>query len=279
MLVSKQGSCTKTRHKHGNSEQQHNSQVEFGFYSELSSSADVLDFKTRISAIVSRLGFSDFAFVRLASRDADFSMLMSTPKTLLDSYHQEGLYENDMMFSYAKTKTVTIFRSTLDDYISQSPVETNMTRTMKEIYELNKSLGYYDYYHIPCDALDGDGRVMFSVTLRGCSPLEFRCRIQGCESTLILLSEAIDMVATRKFSHIFQGAKAKPAISVTPKPLLVLETLANNDLTVAQIADRLNISPVTVSKHLEIARRALGVRTNHAAIKKAFVNDLIEYKP
>jgi DNA-binding CsgD family transcriptional regulator len=40
----------------------------------------------------------------------------------------------------------------------------------------------------------------------------------------------------------------------------------------------LNISPVTVSKHLETARKALGVRTNHAAIKKAFVNDLIAYK-
>ncbi len=279
MLVGNKGIGAEARQDHAGSLQSQTSPIEFGYYAELAVSKDVLDFKTRIGAIVKRLGFSDFAFVRLASRDADFSMLMSTPKTLLDSYYQEGLYENDMMFSYAKTKISPIFRSTLDNYLGQSPVDTNMTRTMKEIYKLNKSLGYYDFFHIPSEALDGDGKVMFSVTLRGCSPLEFKCRIQGCESTLRLLSEAIDLVATRKFAHIFLGAQKKPIIRVTPKPLLVLETLANNDLTVAQVADRLNISPVTVSKHLEAARKALGVKTNHAAIKKAFVNELIAYKP
>lgn len=278
MLVSKQDIDTEARQNYVGPLQPQTSPVEFGYYSELACSRDVLDFKTRIGAVLDRLGFSDFAFVRLASRDADFSMLMSTPKTLLDSYCQEGLYENDMMFSYAKSKISPIFRSTLDHYLGQSPVDTNTTRTMKEIYKLNKSLGYYDYYHIPSEAVDGDGKVMFSVTLRGCSPLEFKCRIQGCESTLRLLSEAIDLVATRKFAHIFVNAKNKPIIAMTPKPLLVLETLANNDFTVAQMADHLNISPVTVSKHLETARKALGVRTNHAAIKKAFVNELIAYK-
>ncbi|MDG1814327.1 MAG: autoinducer binding domain-containing protein [Porticoccaceae bacterium] len=278
MLVSKQDIDAEARQNYAGPLQSQTSPIEFGYYAELACSRDVLDFKTRIGAVVDRLGFSDFAFVRLASRDADFSMLMSTPSTLLDSYCQEGLYENDMMFSYAKSKVSPIYRSTLDHYLGQSPVDTNMTRTMEEIYKLNKSLGYYDYYHIPSEAMDGDGKVMFSVTLRGCSPLEFKCRIQGCESTLRLLSDAIDLVATRKFAHIFVNAKDKPIIAITPKPLLVLETLANNDFTVAQIADHLNISPVTVSKHLETARKALGVRTNHAAIKKAFVNDLIAYK-
>jgi len=278
MLVSKQDIDAEARQNYAGPLQSQASPVEFGYYAELACSRDVLDFKTRIGAVVDRLGFSDFAFVRLASSDADFSMLMSTPSTLLDSYCKEGLYENDMMFSYAKSKVSPIYRSTLDHYLGQSPVDTNMTRTMEEIYQLNKSLGYYDYYHIPSEAMDGDGKVMFSVTLRGCSPLEFKCRIQGCESTLRLLSDAIDLVATRKFAHIFVNAKDKPIIAITPKPLLVLETLANNDFTVAQIADHLNISPVTVSKHLETARKALGVRTNHAAIKKAFVNDLIAYK-
>ena len=147
MLVSKQDIDAEARQNYAGSLQSQTSPVEFGYYAELACSRDVLDFKTRIGAVVDRLGFSDFAFVRLASRDADFSMLMSTPKTLLDSYCQEGLYENDMMFSYAKSKVSPIFRSTLDHYLGQSPVDTNTTRTMKEIYKLNKSLGYYDYYH------------------------------------------------------------------------------------------------------------------------------------
>ena len=83
MLVSKQDIDAEARQNYAGSLQSQTSPVEFGYYAELACSRDVLDFKARIGAVVDRLGFSDFAFVRLASRDADFSMLMSTPKYIV----------------------------------------------------------------------------------------------------------------------------------------------------------------------------------------------------
>ena len=130
MLVSKQDIDAEARQNYAGPLQSQTSPVEFGYYAELACSRDVLDFKTRIGAVVDRLGFSDFAFVRLAGRDADFSMLMSTPSTLLDSYCKEGLYENDMMFSYAKSKVSPIYRSTLDHYFAYDDVSVGIKLEM-----------------------------------------------------------------------------------------------------------------------------------------------------
>ena len=57
----------------------------------------------------------------------------------------------------------------------------------------------------------------------------------------------------------------------------MLTTLADNDLTLPQVAERLGTSEANVVRHLEAAKRAFGVKTNHAAIKQAVQAGLIAY--
>lgn len=256
-------------------------EIEFGYYAELSASKDERDFTRRIDTLISRLGFSHYALVWLeSSDDIDSPLLVTIPRDLRESYYSGGLYEHDLIISYGKSAECSIYHSKVHDYIARSPVEIDMTLTMKDISQLNKHHGFYDYYNVTAKSNKNDGNVMLSVAIKGKSPFEFKAITHELDSTLRLLCEAIDYVAVNKFPNTFLGKRpiGKRAISINPKPLRVLDTLANNDLNVSQVADKLCISVVTANKHLETARKAFGARTTHAAIRRAVMNGLIDYQ-
>lgn len=255
--------------------------VQLSYCVELAKAKDIHDFRQKILQIVNRLGFSDFTYMRLTGGDFDPQFLVTVPEEILTIYEDEGFYENDMILSYGSHNVKPIYWSEINDYMSRAPFECDLTRTAHGIYALNKSYDYYDFYNIPFRASNGDGNSMFSITSKGFSPLEFRRKVKGCESTFQLLAEAVDLIATRKFPELMGGmrdVKQKINVVINPKPLRVLETLANNDLNIGQVADKLFISVVTANKHLETARKAFDVNTNYAAIRKAISLGLIEYE-
>lgn len=254
------------------------SEVDFGYFAKLSTARDFSDFKQRISHETHRLGFSDFAFARLSGSDVDPNILATTPKELVRLYFEEGLDRHDLIVPYVQSNGQPTYRSSLEEYVEHAPFITDMSRVAQAIYDMNKSYGYYDYFHIPMNACNGIGKVMFSVTNKGDTPVEIRNAVAGRQSSLQLLCEAIDYVVTRRFTELVVGKGKKPAttIKINKKPLLMLETLAKNDLNISQVADKLFISVVTANKHLETARKALGVRTTYAAIRKAVQYGLID---
>ena len=282
-IVEFDGQITEVRNAvhdtHNNHSLNINSEVEFGYYEELMGSRDVRDFKQRISDIVNRMGFSDYSFTRLAVAGVDPNILITCPDKLLKTYLEKNFHVHDMTVSYVERNKSPTYLSTLYDYVEQAPFVTSMTRTMRDIYHLYKSFGYYDCYIVPAEARNVLGKVVFTVALRGCGPFELKRKVDACASSLQLLCEAIDYVAIDKFSDVFlKLALGRRTIEINPKPLSVLETLANNDLNIAQVADQLCISVVTANKHLETARKAFGTRTNYAAIRRAVLNGLIEYR-
>jgi DNA-binding CsgD family transcriptional regulator len=259
---------------------EHFSEYEFGYYADLSSAKNAGEFKNKIHTIVQSFGFSDFSFVRMHCGDIDSKLLVTGPDEMLSAYFDQNFMKYDMILPYTEQGLEPIFLSKIREYVSNSPFETETTRVMKSIYELNKSYGFYDYYNIPIKALNGEGNVLFSVTIGGYSPTEIKRAVDESKVALLLLCEAIDFVVTHKFSDDLIGERvATPeGIAINPRPLRVLQALANNDFNIMQVAEHLNISAVTANKHLETARKALGVRTNYAAIKKGILNGLINYE-
>ena len=255
--------------------------AELSYFVDLSEARDIRDLRQRILKAVNQMGFSDFSFVRMdASGDVDSLVLATIPEAISQTYFDQGLYEHDVIIPYANSQSRPIFRSQLENYLNQAPFENEMTETMREIYKLNKSHGYYDFFNMPSEAINGDGKVMFLVTQRGGNPFEFRQKVEEYIRPLELLSEAIDMVASRNFpDFIGLNKKAeKPTYKINPAPLRALQVMANNDFNIQLLADSLSISVVTANKHLETVRKNLGVRTTHAAIKKAILNGLITYE-
>ncbi|UVW34379.1 hypothetical protein NYF23_10170 [SAR92 clade bacterium H455] len=257
------------------------SEIEFGYYAHLSAANDLPQFEAKIEESIRDLGFKEFSYFRSDGGAADSERLVTVSRDLLKDYFAERLFEYDLILPYADNNTAPLYQSTLHDYVKNAPFDIDMTQMMRAIGELNKSHGYHEFYNTLAKAKSGTGNVVLSVTVRGCSPVELKRIVRGSESTLQLLCEAIDFVASRKFPDSLFGSAPSddnPSYLINPKPLGVLDTLANNDLNISQVADRLNISVVTANKHLEAARKAFGARTNYAAIKKAILNGLIIYR-
>ena len=257
------------------------SEVEFGYYTHLSAANDLPQFEEKVEESIRDLGFNEFSYFRTDGGVTDSERLVTVSKDLLKDYFAERLFEHDLILPYADSNTAPLYQSTLHDYAKNAPFNIEMTRMMRAISKLNKSHGYHEFYNTFAKAKSGSGNVVLSVTIKGCSPVKLKRIVQGSESTLQLLCEAIDFVASRKFPNSLFGSAPSdesPSFLINPKPLGVLDALANNDLNISQVADRLNISVVTANKHLEVARKAFGARTNYAAIKKAVLNGLIMYR-
>ena len=255
------------------------SELEFGYYADLSAANNLSEFKRKIEDSIRELGFQEFSYFRTDNVAPGSEKLVTVSSDFLAAYFNECFFEHDLIIPYANSNTAPIYQSILHDYARNAPFDINMTQMMKAIYELNKSYGYHEFYNTLAKANNGKGNVVLSVTIQGCSPIELKRIVRGCESTLQLLCEAIDAVASRKFPNTLIGGVSSndEVLSINPRPLRVLDTLANNDFNIIQVADHLNISVVTANKHLETARKAFGARTNYAAIKKAVVNGLIQY--
>lgn len=253
---------------------------EYGYYFELSSAKDVSDFKRRIENIIKRLGFGDYGFVRLASVEHSRELISITPD-LIRAYDKAGLYQYDLTLVQAMEQTTPIFRSQINEHVFQASFTYGeYTRCMREANNLNKSFGYYDYYNVPIKARNGNGHVVLSVTCRGLSPTGLKRKVQRCISDLQLLCEAIDFVSTNKFADDLLGLEGQErrTIKINSRPLEVLNMLANSDLNITEVAARMGINTVTANRHLQAARKAFGVKTNHAAIRQGILNKLIQYK-
>jgi DNA-binding NarL/FixJ family response regulator len=256
------------------------SEIEFGYCAHLSSAKSLPEFEHKIDQSIKDLGFQQFSYFRSDGGAGDSEKLVTVSRELIADYFNECFFEHDLILPYVDSNVAPIYQSTLHDYAKNAPFDIGMTQMMKAICGLNKSHGYHDFYNTLAKARSGKGNVVLSVTVQGCSPVELKRIVRGSESTLQLLCEAIDLVASRKFPNsLFGSAKSdeKPKFIINPKPLGVLDTLANKDLNISQVADHLNISVVTANKHLEVARKAFGARTNYAAIKKAIQSGLIAY--
>jgi len=102
--------------------------------------------------------------------------------------------------------------------------------------------------------------------------------VEVCKDPLHILAQAIDYVGTRKFPDFFLCEHECQKIVITPKPLVLLNMLAQEDLTLLQTADKLSISIHTADKHISAVKKALGASTIHGAIYKAIKVGLIDGK-
>jgi DNA-binding CsgD family transcriptional regulator len=253
---------------------------ELNYFSDLSLAKDFNDFKQRIFLALKQMGFTDFSFIHInTAGDADSLVLTTIPRAISQSYFDPGFYQQVATTVYSSKGNDTPFQTKLGNHLNQTAFDQVIAGTASEAYKIANSEGFYGFYNLIANSFDGDGKVMFQLIQRdGDSPV-FRDKIAQFMRPLELLLQAIDMIVIQRFA-VTVGLKRPPleiVYKINPAPLRVLQYLANNDLTLQCIADKLSISVVTANKHMETVRKNLGVRTNYAAIKKALIQGLITF--
>ena len=247
------------------------------FYNKLKNSEDIEDFKLNITKIVNRLGFSDYSFVPL-KRDWDYPLkngvLSSWPEEYWRVFQREKLYILDMQASFFRENAHPAHTSHIYNYYADAPFDNEVTETNRTIRQLQHSFGFYECYAIPVQS--NSKTCLFILSQQNIDAAAFQRRTHGKINTLRALGQAIHAVCSSKFSILIERPPAK-VIDIAPKPLRVLATLANSDLTINEVAGKLCISPITAHQHIAAARKALNKQTNIGAIKEAIKQGIINY--
>ena len=139
--------------------------METMFYRGLNACADMPDFQTRIAEFLMEMGFDTFSYTlvgmgdkRLAAPKRLFSTL---PEELLEVYDAKKYHSHDIALDYAFHNQRDIFYSDLQGDLKRTSYETDAKLVNREIFNLYRSFGYYDFYLIP---MRRDGRItLFSV--------------------------------------------------------------------------------------------------------------------
>jgi DNA-binding CsgD family transcriptional regulator len=248
--------------------------------SALSPASDIKELRNRVLLIINKLGVSDFLFVRVQrnwDRVSGPGLLYSVPEDYMKIYHDEKMHQSDLMLPYVKTNTQPIFASQVYGYLEKAPFEIELMEKNRSLQQLNKRFQYYDQFSIPMKASNGVGNVQLCVLQKGATPEEFQSHVSPLISTLRSLCKAIDTITTVRFRASFIG-KHDDKVLISPRQLAVFSMLSNNDLSIGDLADLMCISPITAHQHISGGRKALGVSTNIAAIKKLIKLGLIEFQ-
>ena len=91
------------------------------------------------------------------------------------------------------------------------------------------------------------------------------------------LCVAIDYVGTCKFPELFVGPGESRAAKTIPEPIRVLAALANDDMPLPKVAEKLGMTLEATEMNLRTIKSALSAKTNNAAIRHAITTKLITY--
>lgn len=244
------------------------------FVRVLSVARDATDLGERMLEVLESLGFSDYAVIRHSPCRAFDVKLSSLSQELIEIYQAEMFYIHDMVLDYLKTDNPEpMFHSAIAGIIESASLMTLAFERNREILGLYKQFEFNDTYFIPVRTNRGAGedRLLFSIMARGISPDAFRVRIEKCRPILRLLADAVSFILDTKFSN----HKHKHVPSA--RPMRLLTVMAKQDLTLSQAASKLCISIDTANKHMALAKKALGTRSQANAVYLALKQGLIDF--
>jgi hypothetical protein len=244
-------------------------------YEILKRAKDIRDFKDKIGFFVRVFGFYDYSYIRLLARSSETQLITTEPQ-MTAFWLGEALWEHDYLTQYAAANTKPIFQSTIDEYVNRAPFETIDIQKNKLLQGSVKGFGYLDYYNIPLRAGNGNGNVLLSITSRHMPAAEFRRRVGRSCFGLHILARAIDHVGTSKFADHLLDPSESSRVVLRPRAIDLLNTLAWDNLTLNDSAEKLCMSIEMANKHIRAIKEAFQVRTITAALYRAIKLGIVD---
>ena len=250
-------------------------------FSELNPVPTMCEFRKRITNIITSLGFSEYSFLHLHSKDVLETNILSTViftnlcKEFLEVYQREKLFEHDFSLQYGMRGEIPLFRSVIDRQAYGSPFQTREFCYNKRLCQLMDTFGYHDFYLIPLTENFCENRYLLSVTSKDESPSSLQKRVEKYHRELHLLAQTVKNLGSYKFPEYFQNQKVSNDVILSPKIRQLLSTLATEDLGLLGAADKLCKSLYTINHQIAKAKQDLGVRTLSRAIYKATILGLL----
>jgi DNA-binding CsgD family transcriptional regulator len=229
-------------------------------------------FNKKILSILSAIGFTDYALVCKSALNSIESPHNSLPDELFNEYEEGKYCRFDMVLDYIHAgEADPILLSTIAHIIESAPMMTYTFGKNLKILDLYRKFNINDAYVIPVKSQRGSGydRAVFSVMAIGTDRDQFLTLIDRYAPLLRVLADAVSLISETKF------LSAKQDELIKAKPLRLLSTMAQHDLSLAQAAENLCISLDTANKHMALAKQAMGTSSQANAVYLAVRQGLI----
>lgn len=238
----------------------------------LSSANTVESFNKQILSMLSALGFTDYALVCKSELNSIESPHNSLSDELFNEYEEGKYCRFDMVLDYIHAgETDPILLSMIGHIIETAPMMTYSFEKNLQILALYRKFNINDAYVIPVQSRRGSGydRAVFSVIAAGTDSEQFLMLVERYAPLLRVLADAVSLISETKF------LPAKPDELIKAKPLRLLSTMAQQDVSLAQAAENLCISLDTANKHMALAKQAMGTSSQANAVYLAVRKGLI----
>ncbi len=189
-------------------------------------------------------------------------VLSNHPADYLDKFLGEGLFRDAPMLRWAQSNTGS---ATWQRVLR---IESALSRREKDVIAFNRKMGVIAGVTISFGVTPPCGRSVISLTARpglDQAAVDAIWEVQGRQI------ELLNRIAHLKIATL---PRTRFARHLTPRQREVLQLIGAGKTT-AEIAELLGVSPVTIEKHLRLAREELGAETSAQALLKAAVQSQI----
>ena len=251
-------------------------QVSAAFAAYLASSKDLAELYKRILELVGNLGFSDYCFIRYELSTPEV-VLVTNPVEQLQAYTKARFAAVDLALQYMFSNNKPILLSEIYGVAENAPFSIEPFTANKKIFELSKAFGYLDYYCVPIQTARDKTSAMFCVSLHRACTERIQAKAASQHLPISMLGKAVNHVINVKFPGLLLYSDRDKSVALKKKSLTVLDAVANLDLQLSQIADRLCMSLSSVNQHLAAAKGAFNCKRTHRAVLEARRLGLIEF--
>lgn len=227
-----------------------------------------------IGRALRELRFSDFAFtLRQSSNNPAY--YFSTCAQANQYFHDLADWEFDISAMYATAGDQPLYQTTIEAYLARAPFATSAMAKSRALGSLARTLGFEEMYHLPLPVRDF-GHAMLTVASQGCPPTRLHNLVVQSRSELEALRAQLGALIPPLFASGRLRAAALPRLSLGPTPLLLLNALAKDNLSLNAAAERLCISVSAANKHIATIKKNLEAKTIASAVYKATSLGLID---
>lgn len=233
---------------------------------------DRADLMALLERVLRALAFSDFAFtLKQSARNPAYYFSTSEPTN--EFFCALADWEFDISAAYATPDNRPVFQSTIDAYLDRAPFATSVMAKSHALRAIVRELGFEEIYHIPLRLRDA-GSALLSISTQHLGRGDFRALIDRRRTALDKLCERVTEVVPRLFVTEYLRPPAQVALGHTP--LLLLNTLAKENLSLGAAAESLCISVSAANKHVAAIKKTLAAKTIASAVYKAAKLGLID---
>lgn len=253
-------------------------QYEIAFTTYLNESSNQRGMFKKVHSELGALGFSQFGFLLLRSKFDAEEFVWSYPDRDRSFYTVERLYEKDLMLDGILKDPDGISELTQSAVVGQ----LKSWKEHDDIYDGNIEIienmaraKVHNYYDIGIP-IDGGGKAILSVAAREASVKEICLLAEKHRAKLAIIAGAICHVGSTKYKVNFHHGNQ--VLQPGSLALQLLDTYANDDLHIYEIAEKHGISLSTAKKKLAEVRKALGTRTLPYAVTQAVLRGLVQFR-